>query len=588
MFNFKKIFKVVLPLLLIFFSVQPVFADDTILNDMNVEAVVNEDGSASIKEVWDMDVYEGTEVYKILDNMGESEVKDLKVKDDQGVQYKNIGTWDVDASFEEKTDQCGIVQDGDHYELCFGIGEYGERTYTFTYTITNFVKQYTDEQGLNYAFFSDMDLAPQHVKVTLSSNHEFSSENSAIWGFGYVGTVVFEDGKVVMESNEELDSQSKVQLVMRIDNGTFQTTCNIDESFEDIITDAKEGSDYSDDYDDYDDYDSDLGIFDALFPSVVIFGGLAVLIISTLTALYRRKIAKEMLFNDQQNLRDKKDIPMFRDIPCQKNIFEFYYLARKANIVDDEDKGGLIAAILLRWIQRGYIQFEKRVEKGLIRKKDGFSIDLQKEIPTETLVEKDLLRYFREAAGDNGLLETKEFEKWCRKNYEKMDRWFDEAETMVLTSYRHQQLLKMGVTHTKFMGINIKRDAEIYDASIRERMEQVIGFKKFLEEMSLIDEKEVIEVKLWEEYLIFASILGIADKVQKQLGKMCPTFNEESEIDTIYTMNMVRTFSYNSCRAVDNARYQAEEAARSSGMGGSSSSFGGGGGFSGGGGGGVR
>lgn len=91
-------------------------------------------------------------------------------------------------------------------------------------------------------------------------------------------------------------------------------------------------------------------------------------------------------------------------------------------------------------------------------------------------------------------------------------------------------------------------------------MEHIIGLKKFLQEMSLIDEKEVIEVKLWEEYLIFASILGIADKVQEQLGKMCPTFNEQSNLDTIYTMHMVHMFAYNSMRASASAHAQAEAA----------------------------
>lgn len=582
MFNFKKIFKVVLPLFIVFFSVQPVFADDTILNDMDVQTIVNEDGSASIKEVWDMDVYEGTEVYKILDNMGESEVEDLKVKDDLGHQYTNIGEWNVDASFEEKTNQCGIVQDGDHYELCFGIGEYGKRKYTFTYTITNFVKQYTDAQGFNYAFFSDMDLAPHHAKVTLSSSHSFSSKNSAIWGFGYEGTVQYVDGKVVMESTSPVDSHGKVQLLMQLENGMFQSSYKIDGSFENVINDAKKGSDYTDD--DYygDGYYSSFKEKDNtgwIIELVAIIASIGGVIIAFVAGYFVKKSKEGIIFNDHQSLRKKDDISMFRDIPCQKDIFQFYYLARKCHLVEDKDKGGLIAAILLRWIQKGYIQFEKREEKGLFKKKEGFSIDLRKDIPTQNKVEEELLGFFKKAAGSNGLLETKEFEKWSSKHYEDIDEWFDDAEEIIQKEYIDKKLINYGVTTTKYLGMNIKRDVLIYDASIREEMEHVIGLKKFLEEMSLIDEKEVIEVKMWEEYLIFASILGIADKVQKQLGRLCPTFDEQSEIDTVYTMYMVHMFCYDS--------YHAVEAARSAGMGGSAS-FGGGGSFSGGGGGGVR
>ena len=86
------------------------------------------------------------------------------------------------------------------------------------------------------------------------------------------------------------------------------------------------------------------------------------------------------------------------------------------------------------------------------------------------------------------------------------------------------------------------------------------------------------EEEVVEEYVNYLST--IVSK-QKQLGRLCPTFNEESSLDTVYTMHMVHMFSHNSM-------YASQQASRSSGMGGSSSFGGGGGGFSGGGGGGVR
>ena len=35
-----------------------------------------------------------------------------------------------------------------------------------------------------------------------------------------------------------------------------------------------------------------------------------------------------------------KNVNMFRDIPCQKDIFEFYYLAKKAGLIGENDRGG--------------------------------------------------------------------------------------------------------------------------------------------------------------------------------------------------------------------------------------------------------
>ena len=144
------------------------------LNDIEITAVILEDGSIHIKEEWDIDVYEGTEIYKVFSHMGVSQISNFQVTDENGFRYQNIGEWDFDVDKEEKNGKCGIIQDDDYYELCFGIGEYGKREYTFEYDISSFVQQYQDAQGFNYAFFSEMELEPQHVKITVSSPFLFT------------------------------------------------------------------------------------------------------------------------------------------------------------------------------------------------------------------------------------------------------------------------------------------------------------------------------------------------------------------------------------------------------------------------------
>lgn len=565
-------------------SFQVVKASDVDLKDMNITATIKEDGSVHIKEVWDIDVYEGTEIYKVFDNMGDSKLSHLKVVDEKGLQYKNIGEWDSDIDKEEKNGKCGLITKDDGYELCFGIGEYGDRKYTFEYDISNFIQQYEETQGFNYAFFSEMSLEPRHVKITLTSPYKFDKDNSQIWAFGYYGQVLFDDGNVVMETSQMVEEGAKMQLLMRIDNGTFSKAHQNDQRFEDILNDAIEGSDYdSQEYDQGEYYNSfaykdngDAFLFAMIgvIGAIALCGGLVAIIVNIGRVKYQ--------FNDQIPMKEKKEINMFRDIPCHKDIFEFYYLAKKLELLGVDDRSGLIAAILLRWIQNGYIEFKKEeVKQFLFFKSEGYSIDLDKVIPVGNDLEKELLGFFKNAAGSNRILETKEFENWCSKHYEDIDDWFDKVDEYIENNYRKNGLLSLETTYTHFIGIKIPHDTDTYDASIREEMEHIIGLKKFLEEMSLIDEKEVIEVKLWEEYLIFASILGIADKVQEQLGRLCPTFNEQSQLDTVYTMHMVHMFSHNSMTA-------SMQASRSSGMGGSSSFGGGGGGFSGGGGGGVR
>ena len=243
----KKILSVLFSVFVIaLLSINGVNASHTDLKDMRIFATLKNDGTAHIQEKWTMDIDEGTEIYKVFNNMGDSKIENLSVKDEQGLEYKNIGEWDVDADKIEKDGKCGLVVKEDSYELCFGIGEYGERVYTFEYDITNFVQQYQNDQGFNYAFFSELSLEPAYVKIILDGPTDFSKENANIWAFGYYGNVWFEDGNVMMETTESVPEGAKMQLLMRMNNGTFASAHPNNQDFQDILDDAKEGSNYDD------------------------------------------------------------------------------------------------------------------------------------------------------------------------------------------------------------------------------------------------------------------------------------------------------------------------------------------------------
>ena len=110
---------------------------------------------------------------------------------------------------------------------------------------------------------------------------------------------------------------------------------------------------------------------------------------------------------------------------------------------------------------------------------------------------------------------------------------------------------------------------------------QLLGLKKYLTEFSLINEREIKETAIWQDYLVYATLMGIADKTIKQFKKIYPDMALEFDE---YECNMLWIMSYN--RTCYKSMH-ASELERSAGSGGSSS-FGGGGGFSGGGGGGSR
>ena len=143
--------------------------------------------------------------------------------------------------------------------------------------------------------------------------------------------------------------------------------------------------------------------------------------------------------------------------------------------------------------------------------------------------------------------------------------------------------------------------ATIYILTIKKRTEAGAleyekwkAFKRFLEDFGRFDEKELPEIALWERYLVYASVLGVADKLEKtmQIKLSQMNINQSSpDIADIYLMNHLLNANIgtavastvNNAVAVSRATIATSEASSGSGSGGGFSS---GGGFGGGGGGG--
>ena len=79
-----------------------------------------------------------------------------------------------------------------------------------------------------------------------------------------------------------------------------------------------------------------------------------------------------------------KDIPMFRDLPCNKNIFRAYWVAANYNLMKKQTD--FLGAVLLKWLKQGAIAV-KKVETGI------FGADMLVKInnngPVTILLEKE-------------------------------------------------------------------------------------------------------------------------------------------------------------------------------------------------------
>lgn len=560
-------------------------AEGNTLYSIHMEINIEEDGSAEIQEVWDIDVEEGTEIYKEMQGMEGSPITDLKVQEGDEI-FESQGSWDTTVSFEEKAHKSGILQRGDDYELCFGVGSYGRHTFTMTYQIENFVDQYEDMSGMNYRLLNEgMSVMPEDFSLRI--NCILFREETKVYAFGFEGEIQVkqnEDASYYIEaSNKNSEGeQGRIQYVNVL--AGFQgaefsggNERHSDRNFQDMVDEAKEGSDYG---------DGGVNV-GRIIRILICFIFTAVIFLRAYFKSPKNKLAALEFSDGTKGLPKESEVNYFRDIPAEKDLFLFYYIIRTGNVVSEKEaQSGLLTALLLNWIRQKKVEFVKEEVQGFIKKKESYEIHfLSDGSDLLTPMERELYDYFKKAAGSNGILENKEFEKWCRKNYTKMEAWFDNAISTVEGTLEGRGYALTRQEEDKFLGLfKYTRNKRLFTPAFKDLVLQSVGFKKFLKEFSSLGEKQVKEIVLWEDYLVFASVLGMADQVEKEIGRLYPEFNQYSEIDPYYTMMATRSFAIGGVTRM----HAASEAARSSGGGGSSSFGGGGGSFSGGGGGGVR
>ena len=542
----RKTWPIVILLLLISSFSNPIYASSNTMQDLTMKIHVNADGSADITERWDMTMRDGTENYKVFNKMGDSAITQFRVTDEKG-SYQEMDPWDVEASRGEKTNKYGIVKKSDGYELCFGIGSYGSRVYTMSYTITNFVDQYKDKQAIHwYLLDPKFSFKPKTFSATITSDIDLVKSVSEIHSYGFKGTHNLTKEGIIKLTNVNKNKTGKVNNINVFIGfkGNYFTNTNhqySNKTYKQMEKLAEKGSDI-----DYTVLYAILAIILFVFIYFVIY-------------YYVRRL----VFEDGIKLPKKKEINYFRDIPCEGNIYRFYYLIKKLCLIQKNDlENGVLSAIILQWMKKGNITL-KKASRG-----NKYEIELHPDVSLPSTLEKQLFSYFMQASSTTTHIVTQRgFKSWCKANYKKLDTWFTKVDNAV-----GQQLIEDGKCRNGDQKI---LKTPIYAASVREEMIRVLGFRKFLKEFSRMAEKTTNEVHLWENYLIFALPLGQADKVEKEIGNLYPEFYEESTLPDL-SISIV---------AFSNVFITQSRPSRTSG----SSSFGGGsGGSHGGGGGGSR
>ncbi|MBP3569670.1 MAG: DUF2207 domain-containing protein [Lachnospiraceae bacterium] len=357
----------------------------------------------------------------------------------------------------------------------------------------------------------------------------------------------FQDGTVVAYTEKDLEDDNSMILMLQLDKSLLRPKTSVDTTFEAVKSEAMEDSDYG--HGDDDDGDAKA----ALIMAGVVFGGAALVIgVAAYQSAKRKEEIKQ--FSDS--------VGYFADVPNGGNIEMTHYLARTFDASKEDSL--IVSALMLSMMNQRAIELYSRedmygnaqptMELRLLQEPNGAP-------------ERKLFYILSAAAGNDGVLLEKELDDYAFEHYEEIEKFIKSAKS------HGEKALKARGGFVKNSGNRIK---DLSDTG-KSELAQVIGMKKYLEESAQMAERDIWEANLWQEYMVYATLFGVAEDVIEQLKFLYP---EHTLIFDDYHHRYLWCYGY--YHGMHSSMNKAIDEARSSGSGGSSS-IGGGGGFSGGG-----
>ena len=599
------------------------------LNNLDFDVQINSDGSMDVTETWDIYVSDTNTLFKNFerDSSKYSNIIDVTVKEITNGKNKEFSQIYEEMYHVTKDCYYALNKTDGKFEIAWGVGldnSSDERVYQISYKVVDAIAKYNDYAEIYWQFVgSDFEIPADKVTGTilLPDNAE-NIQDILVWGHTEdlngdinvtgLNEISFEISKYRGNCYIEVRSLFPKTMV-----GNLNRTYNYD-IYDEVLQEETVWANEANARREAREKAQENTMKIMLITISVIFG--VILIISVINFIKNLKKITNM---------EKKYIPTteyeyFRELPYKDATpSEALFIESDYNPISF---AGSFAANILDLCLEKYISLEVIEKKSLIS--DGVIKITLLNKPKDNLKldEKLTLSFLEEVAEDGKELTTKDITKYLRKkpyklanyeddlckiikNFEKATGKFDDKKKKEQGDFEDQKifnyttltiLLAIGIPLIAFTDIaNIKIILlfictvislivnGVLSSTIKKRINVLTqkgvdeknkwkAFKKFMEDFSMLDQKDIPDVVLWEKYLVFATAFGISEKVLKQLKVVYPQIDDiNSPIYSSFAyIPIMNAINIETC--VSSAVYSGTY----------SSGSGSGGGFSGGGGGG--
>lgn len=616
----KKIISFIFLLILTFFIFTPSARAENnsrlYLNKLKFDVTVNKDGSMDVVETWNIDISHVNTLYKTFEKDKDkfTAIENVRVKDITA----NKEFSQIDEEMYHVTKDCyyGLTNSKGDFEIAWGVGldnSSATRTYEISYTVKDAIGKYSDMAELYWQFVGeDFEVDANKITGTITLPESVENEEDIkVWGHteDLNGEIYVTDKNEVKFQLEDFDAGKYVEVRVLFPTDMISSSGRTydEDRYDTVLQEERKWANQANLR------RKVLEMQDEIVATFVIFLIIALCIIFIeKAAKYGKKLSELTKFTPEQELDYFRELPEKDATPG-----EVVYILHEPYNNFSRYFGKIFSATLLDLKLKGYIDL--RVEKT-DKKKDKIYIrkvklqDFSKNKDAENQLkpdEKRILEYIYKVKSKETEIEIKELEEYIKKHPAGVDVLIRGCEkdierqlskSKMLDKKQKEELLNYsgiaGVYYvfaimTLFWAIplsivllvnglicsSIKKKANVLTQKGVNSKEKWKGLKKYMEDFSLLNEKEVPAIEVWEHYLVYATAFGIADKVLKQLKTIYPNIDELDAINTstymyfMYHSDFQTSFS-NSISSSISSSY--------------TSASGGGGGFSGGGGGGRR
>lgn len=614
-------------------------SSDLYLKNLNIDSTINSDGSMNVVETWNIKIEDTNTIFKTFktDTSKYSGITDVEVKEVNGTKETSFSK--VNTYMYHVTKNCyyGLKNSSGDFEIAWGVSldnSSATKTYKISYRVEDAIAKYNDYAELYWQFLgSEFEIPAKKISgtITLPGNAD-SKDNIRVWGHteDLNGTIYATGLNKIEFSIDNYEGGKYVEVrslfpTSLITSGERTYNSSI---LDKAVSEETEWSNAANTKRNQKQFST---------MTVVVIELLIIIAILIFSVISLIKFIKD--YNEKKQLNTAKfmhKVDYYRELPDKDATpAEGVFMKDQIEIKKlTSEFGKIFSATLLDLSLKKLIEFKVEKQDGLFqsdkitiriinRNNDNlledenkiFNILLETSKGSEELTVQELKKYIQNHP--NKMLDIKDDISDEVKQRVTNKKYYDTEKEKESTKYSRKtaiytvllfllifvivpimsaetNLITLRTVITVITGISLcvnigliyfitskinRFTQEGYDKS-----EEWKGLKKYMEDYSLLNEKEIPDITLWEHFLVYATAFGIADKVIKQFKIVYPNYDDMDMMNNYAMMYLLlnTNFANGFSSSISSSITSSINMTQSSG-GGFGGGFSGGGGFGGGG-----